>query len=88
MKASMGVNATTNNLRFKMILRLKRNLRNLNSFHEAGPVDQAVRAGFEEWLQHALELNGGVKTELADFKLVWRITLNRNMALKIERCYL
>lgn len=61
---------------------------NVNSFHEAGPVDQAVQAGFEEWLQHALELNGGVKTELADFKLVWRITLNRNMALKIERCYL
>lgn len=41
---------------------------NVNSFHEAGPVDQAVQAGFEEWLQHALELNGGgVKIELADF---------------------
>ncbi|KAL5777403.1 hypothetical protein ACOSP7_010329 [Xanthoceras sorbifolium] len=56
---------------------------NLNPFHDAGRANNAVRGGLEDRLVRALDLNGGVKIEVADFSgkmhvedyLDWEATL-------------
>ncbi|KAJ0010647.1 hypothetical protein Pint_33372 [Pistacia integerrima] len=49
-------------------LEIEEEIKDVNPFHEAGPVNRAVRSGLEERLLHALDLNsGGVKIEVVDF---------------------
>ena len=74
----------------------------VNPFHDAGIVHNAVGGRLEDRLIHALDLHGGgIKVEVADFygtgmrktiligRLVWKQRiLSGNQWLKIERCRL